>query len=39
MEEVVANINEARKLWIETVYKAGREIPSLNVGSNTPSLP
>jgi predicted RNase H-like HicB family nuclease len=28
MEEVVANIEEARQLWIETVYLSGRrEIP------------
>ncbi len=39
LEEVVANINEARELWIETVYEAGREIPLPNVQSNTPSLP
>lgn len=28
LEEVVANIEEARELWIETVYKSGKkEIP------------
>jgi predicted RNase H-like HicB family nuclease len=31
MEEVVANIEEARQLWIETVYLSGkREIPLPN---------
>ena len=27
LEEAIANINEARELWIETVYEAGDEIP------------
>ncbi len=27
LEEAVININEARELWIETVYESGREIP------------
>lgn len=27
LEETVANINEARELWIETAYEAGDEIP------------
>ncbi len=27
LEEAMANINEARELWIETVYEAGDEIP------------
>ncbi len=27
LEEAMTNINEARELWIETVYEAGDEIP------------
>jgi antitoxin HicB len=27
LEEIMANINEARELWIETVYEGGRKIP------------
>jgi antitoxin HicB len=27
LEETIANINEARELWIEIAYEAGREIP------------
>ncbi|OCQ97053.1 antitoxin HicB [Nostoc sp. MBR 210] len=27
IEETMANINEARELWIETAYEAGDEIP------------
>lgn len=27
LDETIANINEARELWIETAYEAGREIP------------
>ncbi|MEQ8381337.1 MAG: toxin-antitoxin system HicB family antitoxin [Coleofasciculus sp. A1-SPW-01] len=27
LDETIANINEARELWIETAYKAGDEIP------------
>ena len=27
IEETLQNINEARELWIETVYGLGREIP------------
>jgi predicted RNase H-like HicB family nuclease len=27
LEEAIANINEARELWIETVYETGGEIP------------
>lgn len=27
LEETIDNINEARELWIETVYESGREIP------------
>ncbi len=36
LEETVANINEARELWIETVYESGREVPLPNVESNAP---
>ena len=27
LEETIDNINEARELWIETVYESGREVP------------
>ncbi|MBE8991462.1 type II toxin-antitoxin system HicB family antitoxin [Nostoc sp. LEGE 12450] len=27
LEETVANLNEARELWIETAYEAGDDIP------------
>ena len=27
LEETIANINEARELWIETFYESGREVP------------
>ncbi|MBW4543235.1 MAG: type II toxin-antitoxin system HicB family antitoxin [Symplocastrum torsivum CPER-KK1] len=27
LDEAIANINEARELWIETAYEAGDEIP------------
>jgi antitoxin HicB len=27
IEETIQNINEARELWLETVYELGREIP------------
>jgi predicted RNase H-like HicB family nuclease len=27
LEEAIANINEARELWIETIYETGGEIP------------
>jgi predicted RNase H-like HicB family nuclease len=27
LDETIANINEARELWIETAYEAGDEIP------------
>ncbi len=27
IEETIQNINEARELWLETVYQLGREIP------------
>jgi predicted RNase H-like HicB family nuclease len=33
LEEVVSNINEARELWIETAYQAGRDIPFPDTGS------
>jgi antitoxin HicB len=28
LEETMANINEARELWIETAYEAGDDIPN-----------
>ena len=27
IEEIIHNINEARELWLETVYELGRAIP------------
>ena len=27
IEETIQNINEARELWLETVYELGRKIP------------
>ena len=27
IEETIKNINEARELWLETVYELGRSIP------------
>jgi antitoxin HicB len=27
IEETIQNINEARELWLETVYELGQEIP------------
>jgi antitoxin HicB len=27
LEEAVANINEARELWLEVAYESGRSIP------------
>ena len=27
LEETIKNINEARELWLETVYELGRSIP------------
>lgn len=27
LAETIENINEARELWLETVYELGREIP------------
>jgi predicted RNase H-like HicB family nuclease len=30
LEEAIANIAEARELWIETVYELGNEIPLPN---------
>ncbi|MEH2196200.1 MAG: type II toxin-antitoxin system HicB family antitoxin [Nostoc sp.] len=34
LEETMANINEARELWIETAYEAGDEIPLPSVDAN-----
>ena len=34
LEEAIANINEARELWIETVYEAGGEIPLSRTNEN-----
>lgn len=34
MEEVVANIDEARQLWIETVYSSGKKVIPLPKNKN-----
>lgn len=30
LDETIANINEARELWIETAYEAGDDVPLPN---------
>ncbi|MGB3655792.1 MAG: type II toxin-antitoxin system HicB family antitoxin [Rivularia sp. (in: cyanobacteria)] len=40
LEETMTNINEARELWLETVYENGEKIPLLSTDKiSAPSSP